>query len=100
MPSERGKRFACHLRHERVLAAVTSDNRLMKMPSGRHDVRNARPAHEGRVIAVTTGDLLHSAAKQDHRVSWNETDRRLECELRLAGTVLDFHRTERKAERG
>ena len=71
----------------------------MQMPAGREHVRQFRPAHEGRVIAVAAADLLHGAAKQHHGVGGHEAHRRLEGEFALARAELDLDRTQRQAER-
>ena len=47
------------VRADRILAVGARDDRLMQVPAGRKYVRQFRPTHESRVIAVAAGDLLH-----------------------------------------
>ena len=96
---ERAQEFTAILAHERVLAARARHDRLMQMPTGCEHVRQPRPAHEGRVIAVAMADLLHGAAKHDHGVGRLEPDRRFESEFALARAELDLDRSQRQAER-
>ena len=74
-------------------------DRLMQMPAGREHIRQFRPAHEGRVIAVAMRDLLHGAAKQHHVVGGLEPLGRLEGEFALARAELDLDRPQRQAQR-
>ena len=71
----------------------------MQVPAGGEHVRQFRPAHEGGVIAVAAGDLLHGATKQHHVVGGREPLGRLEGEFALARAELDLDRSQRQAER-
>ena len=71
----------------------------MQVPARGHDIGNLRPAHEGRVIAMPPGDLLHRAAEQRHRVGRGQPDRGPEDEFALARAIFDFDRAQRQAER-
>src|ERR1700679_3126293 len=68
------------------------------MPPARHRVRKGRAAHEGRVIAMTTADLLHRVTEQDHVVRRFQTARGTKHKLDLAGTVLQLDGTQIEAE--
>src|SRR5437588_4281926 len=68
------------------------------MPAARHDVGQLRPAHEGGVVAVAAGDLLHRAAQEQHRVGRLEARQGRKRELKLAGAELDLERPQRQAE--
>src|SRR6202158_594992 len=92
--TERAQYLAAILVHEGVLAACAGYDRLMKMPSGRDNVRKFRPAHEGRVITMAAADLLHGAAQQDHVVGRLQAHRRLESEFALARAEFDFDRSQ------
>jgi len=95
--AERAQYRAALFRHESILAAGARDQRLMQMPAGREHTRQARPAHEGCVIAVPMADLLHGAAEQHHVVGGLQPVCRLEREFALARTELDFDRPQRQS---
>ena len=71
----------------------------MQVPARREHVRQFRPAHEGGVIAVAAGDLLHGAAKQHHVVGGLEAGAGRKGEFALARAELDLDRAQRQAER-
>ena len=96
--AERAQQLAIVFRHEGILAAGARHDRLMQVPSGREHVRQFWPAHEGRVIAMAAGDLLHGAAKQHHGVGRRKPGHRRKCEFALARAELDLDRPQRQAE--
>ena len=96
---ERAQRLAAILGHERILAARARHDRLMQVPAGREHVRQFRPAHEGRVIAVAAGDLLHGRTKQHHVVGGRQPLGRRKSEFALARAELDLDRSQGQAER-
>ena len=71
------------VRHRRRHCAcdLRLDQRLMQMPAARHHMRQRRPAHEAREIAVAARDLLHRRAEQDHGVGGGKARLRAEGEL-------------------
>ena len=96
---ERAQRLAAFLRHKGILAGRARHDRLMQMPAGRKHVRQFRPAHEGRVIAVPPRDLFHGGAEQHHVVGGRQPLGRRKGEFALARAVLDLDRPERQAQR-
>ena len=99
MAAERAQRLAAVLGHESVLAAGARDDRLMQVPARREQVRQLWAAHEGGVIAVAAGDLLHGAAEQHHVVGGLESRLRRKGEFALARAELDLDRAQGQAER-
>jgi hypothetical protein len=73
---------------------------LMQVPAARHHVRQLRPAHEGRVIAVAPRHLLHRAAEQHHRVGGGEGWQGRKRDLQLARAELDLEGAQRQLECG
>ena len=96
--TECAQRRAIVFRHQGILAAGARHDRLMQVPSGREQVRQFRPAHKGRMMAMAPGDLLHGAAEQHHGVGRDETRRRCKRKFALARTKLDLDRSQRQTE--
>ena len=71
----------------------------MQVPSRCKHVRQFWAAHEGGVIAVAAGDLLHRAAEQHHVVGGLQSRLRRKGEFALARAELDLNRAQGKAKR-
>lgn len=87
------------LGHEGVLATGARHQRLVQMPAAGKNVRQLRPAHEGRVIAVAARDLLHRRTEQHHGVGRGKAHSGREGEFALARAELDLDRAQRQPER-
>ena len=72
--------------------------RLVKVPAGREEVRERGPAHEGGEQTAPAADRLHRAAEDDHRVRRGESLQRAERELDLARPPLVLDRARRHAD--
>ena len=77
---------------ERVRPAQPVHQGLVQVPSGRKEVRQPRPAHEGRQQPAPLAHLLDRRAEQHRRIGRRQPGQRAEAELQLPGSPLVLHR--------